>query len=205
MIRPAQLNPKPGIVLTLTGGLVGSLLLSALLFLAPSLGIPFIDIPHLVGGLFTESPTGAFWLGFWLFFAGGTLVLGPALTIAWPLLPDWGNGLVAAVVKGLAWGAALWILSGLLLPLMGVLNQLAPSVVRNPGFFAISTGILGALGLLGGHLAFGLSVALVAQMGRGISPLDVMGWPSYHKAETPPGLVLKDSHGLPEYPYVSMR
>lgn len=204
-IRPVQLNPKPGITLTLLGGGVGAVLLSALVFLAPALGVPFIDIPLLVGGLFTASVPSAFWLGFWLNFAVAMLVFGPALTIVWPMLPGSGNGLAAAVTKGLAWGLALWVLSGLLLPLLAVLSQLDASVMRNPGFFALSTGVWGALGLLGGHLAYGLTVALIGGMGRGVSPLDTMGWPGYEKAETPPGLVLTDGRGLPEFPPVGMR
>jgi hypothetical protein len=206
LLRPPTLNARPGLLLCMLGGLVGTLLLNALMFLAPTLGFPFIDIPHLMGGVVTRSPTAAFWLGFWINFLPGVVVFAPAFDLAWDFIPGPRVGLLAAPLKGIAWGTALWVLSGLMLPVVGALNRLDPGVVRNPGLFALREGVLGALGLLGGHLAYGVALALVAAMGQGIFPTDTLGWTGYTKAEAPPpGRLLSGSHVLPEYPPVGER
>lgn len=183
MVKPAPLNTQPSLVLTTVGGVVGTILLSALIHLAPALGFPFIDVPRLVGGIFTGDPTAAFWLGFWLFFVVGWLVFAPPLSVAWSMLPAEDVGFTGAAAKGALWGAALWALSGVLLPLFGALNRLPGAALEPPGFFALGAGPLGMLGLLLGHLAYGLAVALIAAMGRGITPLDTIGWMGYSAGE----------------------
>lgn len=181
MLRPATLTPRPSFVLASLGGAVAVLLLSALLFLSPVFGFPFVDFPHLVGGIFTENATAAFWLGFWIFFVGGWLVFPALFSVFWPMLPgDDEVNLPNALIKGLVWGAILWVLSGLLLPLFGWINQLAGW--GNPGFFALGEGVLAALGVLLGHLAYGAALGLVSAMGRGISPLDTLGWYGYGRS-----------------------
>lgn len=207
-VRPTQLDPKPGLLVTLIGGAVASLLLLSLLNLAPTVGLPFIDLPHLLGGLVAASPSTAFWIGAAAFLGGGTFLLGPALVVAWPLLPSLGagsgNGLLPALVKGSLWGGVVWGMSGVLLPLLALGSRLDATVVGSPGLFALSFGVGGAVVLLVTHLVFGLAVALFATIARGISPLDAMGWPGYIKADTPPGSVL-DRSPLPQFPPVGMR
>jgi hypothetical protein len=205
VIRPTVLNPRPGLVLPLLGGWVGALLLSAGIFLAPAFGLPFIDIPHLMGGIFSHSPAVAFWLGFWLNFAAGMFVFPSLLAVTWPKVPGSGVGVLGAAVKGLSFGAGLWVLSGVLLPVAGWLNRLGPGVVQSPGFFAIHTGWLGALAVLGGHLVYGLSVTLIAAMGEGIFPVETLGWPGHRRAETPPAGQLYPDPQLPEHPPIGER
>jgi hypothetical protein len=177
----------------LLGGMIATLLLSALLFVAPALGFPapeqavgspFLDIPHVVGGVFTSNPAAASWIGFWLFFVGGAFVFAPLLGPVWRLLPGKDVGFTGAVVKGLLWGLALWVLSGLLLALFAALNRLSPASVAHPRFFAAAQGILGAAGLLIGHLVYGVSVALVAAMPQGITLIETIGWEGYHPGES---------------------
>lgn len=182
MVQPTAMNPSPSVLLVTLAGAVATVLLSALLFLAPVLGIPFVDIPHLVGGVFSYNASAAFWLGFWLFFVGGWIISPILFSVFWPMLPGgrevtFTNGLI----KGLVWGVILWIVSGLLLPLLGWISQL--NGLANPGFFALGEGVLAALGLLLGHLAYGIALGLVSAMGHGISPLSVMGWYGYGRVD----------------------
>ena len=204
VIEPAVLNPRPGLVLPLLGGWVASLVLNAGIFLAPTFGFPFIDIPHLLGGIVCDSPTAAFWLGFWLNFAAGTFVFPSLLAVAWPMVPGSGVGVIGAAIKGLAWGVALWVLAGVLLPVGGWLNRLDSGVVRNPGFFAINAGGLGVLAVLAGHLVYGLCLALIAAMGEGIFPMETLGWRGHRRAETPPGGMLYPEP-MPEHPPIGER
>jgi hypothetical protein len=180
MLRPAALNPNPSALLATLGGAAGTVLLIALLFLSPALGIPFVDVPRLVGGVFTPDPAAALWLGSAVFFLGGWLVFPVGFAMAWPLLP--GGAEVTfphALVKGLLLGAILAVVSGLLLPVLGWINQL--EALENPGFFALGEGVLAAAGVLLGHLLYGVAVALVAAMSRGMAPIDLLGWYEYER------------------------
>ncbi len=180
MKRPVALINHPSLLLATLGGAVAVLLLSALLFLSPVFGFPFVDFPRVMGGIFTADPEGAFWLGFTIFFVGGWLVFPFLLVAAWSLLPGENEGFIGALVKGLLFGLGLWVFSGLVLPLAGWLNQL--DGLENPGFFALGAGVLGALGVLLGHLAYGAALALIAAMGQGISPLHTLGWYEYRRS-----------------------
>jgi hypothetical protein len=174
MVRPATLTSRPSLVIANLAGAVATLLLSALLFLGPVFGLPFVDIPHLMGGLFTGDADAAFWLGFWIFFLGGWIIFPVFFSLFWPMLPgDNEVKFTHGLVKGLVWGGILWILSGVLLPVLGWLSQLEG--LKNPGFFALGEGVLGVVGVLLGHLAYGAALGLISAMGREISPLDVMG------------------------------
>lgn len=182
MVRPATLTPRPSVMLASLAGAVATVLLSALLFLAPAFGFPFVDIPHLMGGIFTGDATTAFWLGFWIFFVGGWIIVPAFFSVFWPMLPgDNEVNFSHALVKGLAWGAILWVLSGLLLPVLGWINQL--DALGNPGFFALGEGVLAALGVLLGHLVYGAALGLVSATGGGLSPLDLMGWYEYGRSD----------------------
>ena len=204
MLRPSILNPRPGVVLPLLGGLVASILLNATMFFSPKLGFPFIDVPHLMGGIFTSHPEAAFWIGFWLNFFVGTFVWSMVLSLVWTLIPGPITGFFAGAVKGIAWALVLFILSGLLLPIAGAINRLDESVVTNPGFFASNLGGMGILGLFLGHIVYGLALGLISGMGEGIFPMDTMGWPGYLKGETPPGGSYYQED-FPEYPSLGER
>ncbi len=181
MRRPAVLAPTPAAVSTLTGSLVATLLLTAIIFSAPAFALPFIDIPRLIGGVFTSSAAVAFWLGYWLFFAAGVFVFGPLLALAWEALPGYPIGFGGALAKGVVFGGALWVLMGLVLPVLGSLNRAG---IGNPGLFALGEGIAGAAVLLAGHIAYGLTAALVSAMPQGIKPLDTLGWMNHHEGDT---------------------
>jgi hypothetical protein len=182
MIRPTTLQPKPSFLLALQGGLVASILLSALIFLGPAFGLRFVDIPGLLGGLFTANAAIAFGVGFLLFFIPGVIVFPSLLAVYWYQLPGPNIGFIGGALKGLLLGIGLWLLTGLLLPLLGAINQLA---IAGPGFFALDYGLPTALGFLAAYLIYGLALGLLTAVGQGIEPLEAVGWPGYKKAYTP--------------------
>ncbi len=203
--RPTALNPRPGILLPLLAGFVATLMLTALLFLAPAMGIPSPDVPHLVGGIFTASPDAAFWVGLLIHLALGMLVFPLAFGFFWVMTPGPERGLAAGVVKGVAWGLLLWLLSGLSFPFLAAVDVLPPHVAPDPGFFALGLGALAAAGLLGGHVLYGLALGMVTAVGDGVRPLDTLGWPSYVNAESPPNNIVEVEEGLPIYPPIGLR
>lgn len=181
MIEPVTLRHQPGLGMLLLGGMAAALVLSGLVLAALHHG--FLDFSRLIGGIFTGNPTAAFWPGFWLIFAGGVLGFPPLLSAAWRFLPGPSVGLAGAAVKGLVWGLALWAVTGLLLPLFGVLNQLEGPWLADPGFFALSHGLSGPAWLALGTVSYGICVALIAAMPQGITPLDIIGWEGYRPGE----------------------
>lgn len=174
MVHPTELNPTPSLLLLAIGGVLGTILLAALMNVAPAFGFPSMDVPLLIGGIFTTSETAAFWLGFAIFFFFGAFVFAPALSLAWMRLPGRGVGFGGAILKGALWGGVLWLLGGLALPLLAYVNRLQQ--VDNPGLFATGLGLMGAAGFFAGHLLYGIAVAVTSAMSRGIKPMDTVGW-----------------------------
>lgn len=176
--RTIQEHPPP--LLALLGGLVATILLTSCMHLAPLLGLPFLDMPRLIGGVFTSAPGAALGIGFALFLLGGA-VAGPLLlALLWPKLPGRETGLAGGLVKGVLLGLALWFLSGLFLPLLGAVNRLAG--VESPGFFAWEAGWGGVAAHLLGHLVYGAVLGAIAATGQGMGVLETAGWPGYSTA-----------------------
>ena len=205
LIRPVVISARPGIIIPVIGGFAGTVILTAGIYLAPLVGFPFIDVPHLMGGIFTSDATIALWLGFWLHFIAGGLLFPILFGLFWPLAPGPMTGILGEVSKGLTWGLTLWILSGLLMPVAGWLNRLPSGTLELPGFFGLGLGVKGALALLGGHIAYGLAIGLVSYMAADVFPLETLGWQGYVKAELPPAGTLYEDREFPEYPTLGSR
>ena len=205
LIRPSVINARPGIILPVIGGFAGTIMLTAGMFLAPAVGLPFIDVPHLVGGVFTADPTVALWLGFWLHFLAGSVLFPIVFGIVWAAGPGPMTGIIGDIIKGVVWGSVLWIISGLLMPLAGWLNRLGPDVLQTPGLFAIGLGWSAALALFIGHIVYGLAIGLTSYMAADIFPLETLGWKGYTKAELPPAGRLYQDPNFPEHPPIGLR
>lgn len=193
MARPKIMQPQAAFLMAVLGGATATILMTALLYLAPVVGLPLLDMPRLIGGLFSADGAVALGLGYVLFFLGGALVMPLFLAYFWPSLPGEGIGFLGAAVKGLIFGLIAFALSGLMLWLLGVLNRLEG--LASPGPFALSLGLGGLLVLLVVHLLYGLAVALVAAVPQGISPIDTLGWTGYRQAATDP-VALKAAKAL---------
>lgn len=174
MHRRSVYTPAPAAPVATLAGAVAIVLATSLIFLTPALGLPLLDIPSAIGGVWSDDPTAAFWTGYAVFFVGGWLVAPLLLKSLWLVLPGRPETVRGAALKGLLAGAALWIPSGLVL---GVLEALG-GVPEGPeiGFFGAGAGWAGALALLGGHLVYGLALGVTANLGRGLSPIDALGW-----------------------------
>lgn len=197
--RPIMLHPGPSPVAPIIAGAAGSLLLAALLNLAPALGFPFIDVPRLTGGIFVRDPDAAFWLGYAIFLLPGIVVFPSLLAGAWHLLPGRALSFLGAAVKGALLGLVLWVLSGLLLPVAGLLTRVPG--VENPGPFGAGMGRLGVLGLLAGHLVYGVAVGLVTAVEQGITAPETLGWGEFgHAAAGPLSFGMHRSEELPQAP-----
>jgi hypothetical protein len=178
--RPLTLNVQPALVLVLTGGLVATVLLLALLHLLPAFGLAVPDLPRLIGGSFTSDAGTAFGLGAAIMIIGGAVLFPGAFYGAWLLMPGSAPGLAGALLNGAVFGVAVWLLAGLAAPLLGALNRVPE--LDSPGLFMLGAGVAGAAGVLAAHVAYGLALTLVAAMGRGISPVQTLGAADYGRA-----------------------
>lgn len=171
-MRKSLTIEQPAVLMATLGGAVGLILFSAILFLLPLAGFPELDVPRAIGGVAVAGKA-SFWVGYTLLVLLGWLGFPSVLALAWRRLPGSPLGLRGALLKGLIFGAGIWALGGLLLPLFGTL---AGPPVENPGLLGFGVGPLGGLGLLIACIAYGVCTAVIAAMGQGVRPLDSLGW-----------------------------
>lgn len=171
----------------LLGGLTGTVLLTALLQLGPAIGLTLVDLPRLIGGVFARDPGTAFGIGYTVFMLTGIFVLPLAIGLLWPFVPGDRLTFRGALVKAGLFAGALVVVTGVLLPLLELLNDLPDSQLARPGFFGLSLGLAGPFQLVVGDLLYSVTVALVAAMGRGLGPADAIGWmwTSHGSGESP--------------------
>jgi hypothetical protein len=186
--QPLLYKPHPSLFpVMLLGGLTGTVLLTAAIRLASSRDVAVVDLPQLLGGVFSGSEQTAFTTGHTLFLIAGILVLPLMLAALWPFAPGDRFTYRGALIRGAIFGLALFVLAGVLLPLLGVLSRLPGADALDPGPFALGRGVPGPLQLLLATQVYSVTMALVAQMPRGLQPMDIVGWGwwSHSSGESP--------------------
>lgn len=177
MDAPLLYKPHPSLFpLALLGGFTGTVLLTASLRLADTLGMAVVDLPPLLGSVLSSNPGTSFDAGHAIFAVAGIFVLPLPLALLWPLTPGDRFTFRGALVKGALFGLVLAVLTGILLPVLGVLSKADGVGFLDPGPFGLALGVLGLVQLLLGTQLYSLSFALVASMARGLQPLDSIGW-----------------------------
>lgn len=164
-MRKTILIGRPSLILASLGGAAGTLLFGAVLLAAPAAGAPSIALAAGVGALFTSGPS-ALWVGAILLFLLGWGLLPILLAFGWTSLPGEAESTGGALLKGALFGLVVWVLAGLLLPLIGA----------EAGLFAAAHGLSGAVALLVASVGYGVIAAGIAGMGRSMAPLHTLGW-----------------------------
>jgi len=130
---------------SIIAGLLGTLVMTALIYIAPRMGIPKMDIIGMLGTMFTASEGTARVLGTIAHF-----MMGVIFAIIYALL--WSLGIGSPTwLWGLIFGAIHGVVAIVMMPVMIKMHPRPPQMESGP---------LMAVGLLMGHLAFGLVVAL---------------------------------------------
>ena len=137
---------KPCVQGAILGGFVATSVMTAMMYAAPLMGMPKMDIAAMLGSLLG----GSWWLGMMMHFVNGTIIF--PLIYAYLLYSvlrgqPWG--------KGMMWGLTLWFLAqAMVMPMMGM------------GFFSALTSEPGraVVGSFIGHLIYG--AILGANAGR---------------------------------------
>jgi hypothetical protein len=186
--QPLLYKPHPSLFpVMLLGGFTGTVLLTAALRLTSSRGVEVVDLPLLMGGVFSGDRSAAFTAGHTLFLVAGIGVLPLALAALWPFAPGSRFTFRGALIRGGIFGLGLFVLAGILVPLLGAVSGLPAVSFLDPGPFGIGLGVWGPLQLLLGTQVYAVTAALVAQMPQGLQPMDAVGWGwwSHSSGESP--------------------
>jgi uncharacterized membrane protein YagU involved in acid resistance len=125
-------------------GIIGTIAMTVLMFIAPYLGLPEMNIINMLGTMFTTEATAVLFLGVIIHFMLGAVF---GLIYAW---------LWTKIGKpNVLWGAIFGVVHGVIaIVMMPVLSSIYPRA-------EIDMTALFAVGLLMGHIVFGIVVALV--------------------------------------------
>jgi hypothetical protein len=186
--QPLLYKPHPSLFpVMLLGGFTGTVLLTAALRLTSSRGVAVVDLPLLMGGLFSGDMSTAFTAGHVLFLIAGILVLPLVLAALWPFAPGSRFTFRGALVRGALFGLGLFVLAGILVPVLGAVSPRGGVTFLEPGPFGAGLGVWGPLQLLLGTQLYAVTAALVAAMPQGLQPMDAVGWGwwSHSSGESP--------------------
>jgi hypothetical protein len=139
----------------IVAGLIGTVVITMVMNMAPQMGMPKMDIVDMLGSMF--SPQGNRTLG-WVMH----LMMGAVFAIIYALLWNAGLGSVS-LLWGALFGAGHWIVAGTMMGGMSMMHAgVKAGTVEAPGVFMVNNGgVMAFMGGLIGHIIFGLVVALV--------------------------------------------
>lgn len=148
----------------IVAGFVATLAMTMLMYGAPMMGMPKMDIAAMLGSLLGQgmpaAASGAWWLGMVMHFIDGTIIF-PLIYVylLYAVLPG------APWLRGATWGLILWaIAQSMVMPMMGM------------GFFssAAPQPMMAVAGSLIGHLIYGCFLGAIA--GRRAADTAAVGW-----------------------------
>ncbi|MEX2541432.1 MAG: hypothetical protein WD314_06470 [Trueperaceae bacterium] len=127
-------------------GLIGTAVMTALMYAGPAMGMPKMDMIGMLGKMFTGSAAVAYPLGTVMHFMMGALF---AIIYGWLWSlglgsPTWGWGVIYGLLHGLV--------AAMVMPMMIRMHPRPPEM---------QMGMKMIVGILTGHAVFGLVVALV--------------------------------------------
>lgn len=142
---------EPNVGRAILSGVVAWIVFVILLYLAPLLGVPTMDLPAMLGGMFgVNSVT----MGWALFFVVG--IVFALLYAYWGVYHLPGRGWQRGLVFGLLPWLVMMVIVAPLLPLLNPMVAMKP-----PGFFFANMGIIATIGSLIAHLIWGMVLGAV--------------------------------------------
>lgn len=134
------------VVPAIVAGVVATAVMTALMAAAPSMGLPRMDVIAMLGTMVSEDEDNARRIGALLHFMMGIIF---ALIYVWL----WGNVIGDATWGwGLLFGLVHGVIAALVMPLMMRMHPRPPQMEGGPMMM---------VGLLAGHMVFGIVVALL--------------------------------------------
>lgn len=144
----------------LGAGLAGTLVMTVVTMLAPTMGLPKMDIAAMLGSVLTGTPpapgTSSWLVGFAMHVIIGTAVLSTGYALLQSKLPT-----ASALANGLIYGVLVWVVAqAMVMPMMGA--GLFSSHLPHGGMMAV--------GSLMGHLIYGAVLGVLYGAGRTDNP-----------------------------------
>ncbi len=136
-------------------GIVGTIVFTAVLMMAPKMGMPKMDIVDLLGSMFSTKSNPV--LG-WVMH----LMMGVVFALIYAFL--WSLGFGAATwTSGLIFGAIHWLIVGMAMGMIPIMHVgIKSGAVKAPGLWMTNNGgVMAFMGGLVGHAIFGAVTALV--------------------------------------------
>lgn len=134
-------------------GLVGTIVFSMVLAMAPMMGLPKMDIVALLGTMFGKANQMLGWMMH--------LMMGVIFALIYALL--WSKGIGSATwYYGLAFGAVHWLIVGVIMAMIPMMHAgIRSGAVKAPGMYMTANGggMMAFIGGLVGHMIYGLIVA----------------------------------------------
>ena len=142
------------ILAAVIAGIVGTIIMTLVMVMAPKMGMPKMDIVGMLGSMFGAPPNRA--LGMMMH-----LMMGVVFALIYAAL--WAYGVGAATwLFGLVFGLVHWLIAGMMMAGIPMMHKgIKSGQVPAPGAYMMNNG--GAMAFMGGligHLVFGLVVAL---------------------------------------------
>jgi hypothetical protein len=135
----------------LLAGFVGWVVFTLVLLMAPLMGVPPMNVPQMLGGMFGMN---SLFMG-WVMHLMIGLALG-AIYVYW--FADWLPG--APWARGLLFGVAPWlVMMAMVAPMLPALDPMLAKMP--PGFFFANMGLMAIMGSLVAHLAYGVVTGAV--------------------------------------------
>jgi uncharacterized membrane protein YagU involved in acid resistance len=132
-------------------GFIATAAMTALMYLAPMIGMPRMDIASMLGSMFVASPGPALWLGMMIHLMMGSLLFPVVYHVV--LQPRRGTGTGRGLWFGLILGAAANLM---VMPMMSFVHPLVKSgMMAAPGVLMLHLGAMAPVGSLIGHLVYG--------------------------------------------------
>lgn len=142
----------------LAAGFAATVLMTALMYMAPLMRMPKMDIAAMLGTMFLASPGPAFWLGLMLHLMMGTVLFPAVYHLLFRPLSGGGSG------RGLLFGLLLWAaVNMMVMPMIGRIHPLVKNgMMPAPGFLMLKLGVLAPIGSFIGHLLYGVVLGKLA-------------------------------------------
>lgn len=142
------------IISAVISGLVGTIAISAVMAMAPLMGMPKMDIVGMLSTMFGKPNKVLGWIMHFM--------MGVVFALIYAFLWSIGIG-SAGWLSGLIFGAVHWLVVGLMMAMIPVMHVgIKNGDVEAPGLWMTNQGgVLAFIGGLMGHMIFGLVAALV--------------------------------------------
>ncbi len=143
------------IIGAIVAGLVGTIIISMVMLMAPKMGMPKMAIWEMLGAMFSSDGNMA--LG-WVIH----LMMGAVFGLVYAVL--WAAGIgSSSVVGGLIFGIVHWLVVGLMMGGMPMMHAgIKAGTASAPGVYMLNNGGMKSfMGGLMGHAIFGVVVALI--------------------------------------------